>query len=298
MKIKLSVSVILIIGLFQISCDKEVEDTGEVLFSYKTDGRVVAFINESNIVGEVSYNWDFGDETALVTEANPTHEYARDGDYTVILTAKTNGGEKVYKETISLIDLWRDMAIDGSFNDWDAVEPFYSGYGAASGNLTVAKLASEASISKLYVYIKGDLNPTYHVLQIIIDADGDASTGWNTSYRYATCGAEYFYEYYVQPKPMWSGLYGWKSDPANQGWPWTIDLTTDKVKGMILESSGVIGDTVIEFTIDLTQMLSPTVSNKQIGVLFWSQNTDWCMGGMLPPGWADPLESVKMYSFQ
>ena len=44
-----------------------------------------AFTNKSTLAG--SYEWDFGDTTAVSTEQNPTHSYAKTGDYTVRLVA-------------------------------------------------------------------------------------------------------------------------------------------------------------------------------------------------------------------
>lgn len=277
------------------SCSKDEDKTPVPSFTFEISDKTVTFTNTST--DATSYSWDFGDASTVSTEENPTHEYAAYGDYDVRLTA-IGDSEKTLKQTISVTKEWPVIAIDGNFSDWDAVETFYSGYGDASGNLTEAKLTSEASTSKLYVYVKGDLSAVNHVIQVLIDADGDAATGWDIQDRYAACGVEYQYEYYIQPGPAWGGLYGWDTEEANQGWPWIIDLTTDADNGMILESSGVIGDAEIEFTIELTQLVSPPASNTQIGVYFWAQNTDWAQSGQLPPIMADPMESVKMFNFQ
>lgn len=56
-------------------------------FSYVLDGRTATFTNTSQYSD--SYSWDFGDGTSS-TEANPTHTFATDGNFTVSLTA-TNG---------------------------------------------------------------------------------------------------------------------------------------------------------------------------------------------------------------
>jgi PKD repeat protein/glucose/arabinose dehydrogenase/type 1 glutamine amidotransferase len=48
--------------------------------------------------GGVSYEWDFGDDSPVSTEANPTHEYAAAGEYTAKLTVTYADGEESVKE--------------------------------------------------------------------------------------------------------------------------------------------------------------------------------------------------------
>lgn len=45
----------------------------------------IKFTNTST--NAVSYRWDFGDESPIVTTTSPTHTYAAEGEYTVKLTA-------------------------------------------------------------------------------------------------------------------------------------------------------------------------------------------------------------------
>ncbi|MCE2712926.1 MAG: PKD domain-containing protein [Cryomorphaceae bacterium] len=52
--------------------------------SFTSSGNVVTFTNASS--NATSYSWDFGDATNS-SAANPTHAYAANGSYTVILTA-------------------------------------------------------------------------------------------------------------------------------------------------------------------------------------------------------------------
>lgn len=278
------------VSLITFSCADPVMPTPD--FTFEIDDKVVTFTNTS--MDATSYSWDFGDGSAAVTDENPTHTYDAYGDYDVRLTATNDEGEETKKTTISVVKEWPAIAIDGSFSDWDAVESFYSGYGAASGNLTEAKVTTDAAGSKLYIYVKGDLVAANHVVQILIDADGDPATGWQTT-NLATNGAEYQFEYYVQDG--WAGTYAWNSDPGNQDWPWIDDITNDPDNGDITESSGVVGDAEIEFVIETSLMKNP-VPADEIGIYFWSQNTDWNQVGQLPPVDADPLETVNMFSFQ
>ena len=45
----------------------------------------IQFTNTST--DAVSYSWDFGDKSPIVTTTSPTHTYAKGGEYTVKLTA-------------------------------------------------------------------------------------------------------------------------------------------------------------------------------------------------------------------
>lgn len=288
-----SLAAFFIAALTFVSCSEDEKPVPVPNFTFEIDDKEVTFTNTSS--DATSYSWDFGDNT-LSTDENPTHLYLAYGDYDVRLTAMGEGGEAIKKQTISVVKEWPAISIDGSFDDWDAVPSFYSGFGEAGGSFMEAKVTSEASGSKLYFYIKGDLSEANHVIQVLIDADGDASTGWQTE-NLGSNGAEYQFEYYVQPGPPWAGTYAWDSDAAVQDWPWILDITNDPDNGDISESSGVVGDAEIEFVIETSLMKNPVVAD-QIGIYFWAQNTDWNQVGQLPPVDADPLEMVKMFSFQ
>jgi PKD repeat protein len=289
--------VIVMLALFAIaflalvSCKKDEADPPIPDFSSAIDDKTVTFTNSS--VNATSYSWDFGDGSDLSTETNPVHTYTAYGDYDVRLTATGEGGSEIKKITISVVKVWPAITIDGSFADWAAVPSFYSGYGADGGSLTEAKITSNAATSKLYIYIKGDLSAANHVIQTIINADGDTASGWQTT-NLAANGAEYQFEYYIHD--LWGGTYSWNSDPGVQDWPWDIDITSGE-NGDITESSGVIGGAEIEFVIETSLMKDPPPAS-QIGIYFWAQNTDWNQAGQLPPVDAVPLQKVKMFNFQ
>jgi PKD repeat protein len=260
-----------------VSCKKdEVKPKPTPGFTSVIDDKTVTFTNTST--DATSYSWDFGDGSAASTEENPVHVYAAYGDFDVRLTATGAGGEVIKKETISVVKVWPAITIDGTFTDWANVPVLYGGYGDASGTLTEAKVTTDASGSKLYIYLKGTMNAAYPVVQIMIDADGDSLTGWKTPLEYATNGAEYQFEYYAVDG--WGGDYRWNSDPAVQDWPWDIDNTTDPVNGDITESSGVIGGTEIEFVIETSLMKNPVLADK-IGIFFWAQPEDFCLQFLL-----------------
>jgi uncharacterized repeat protein (TIGR01451 family) len=51
-------------------------------------GQPAIFTNATEGYGPISYSWDFGDDTPIATDPNPTHIYAAAGVYTVTLTAE------------------------------------------------------------------------------------------------------------------------------------------------------------------------------------------------------------------
>jgi PKD repeat protein len=59
------------------------------------DFRKVTFENKS--ANATEFEWDFGDDSDISTEANPVHIFPEPGEYTVVLTA-INGGSEITKE--------------------------------------------------------------------------------------------------------------------------------------------------------------------------------------------------------
>ena len=110
-------SAVAVLALLATSCQPKV-DAPTARFSYEADGLEVEFTNLSK--DAESYAWDFGDGTAVSTEENPVHEYARFGEYTVKLTAKNKGGEKSYSDVVVLEK--KAIMIDGDFSDWEAAD--------------------------------------------------------------------------------------------------------------------------------------------------------------------------------
>lgn len=73
-------------------------------FTAKADAttpRKIAFTNAS--LNVVSYAWDFGDGSAVVTDAAPTYTYSKAGTYTVTLTTTgITGSADATKKTLTL----------------------------------------------------------------------------------------------------------------------------------------------------------------------------------------------------
>jgi len=62
----------------------------------------------------VSYEWDFGDGSAVSTAEAPTHTYSASGSYTVTLTVKSECGEVVYTTSAHIVGLNNVNADDQS----------------------------------------------------------------------------------------------------------------------------------------------------------------------------------------
>jgi PKD repeat protein len=62
----------------------------------------VQFTNQSTGTPELSYLWDFGDETALSTAENPTHIYASAGTYTITLAVNSPFGNALATSVLTV----------------------------------------------------------------------------------------------------------------------------------------------------------------------------------------------------
>ena len=69
-------------------------------FTSSANGLEVSFTNQST--NATSYLWDFGDSNNS-TQANPTHTYAQDGEYTVILTATNACGTETFTQLVVVV---------------------------------------------------------------------------------------------------------------------------------------------------------------------------------------------------
>ena len=90
-----------------MSCKKKTTEPDVIAsFTYvvdATDYKKVAFTNASQNYSSLS--WNFGDNTALSSVANPVHTYAAAGTYTVMLTATSPSGvQDAYFVTLNISD--------------------------------------------------------------------------------------------------------------------------------------------------------------------------------------------------
>jgi uncharacterized repeat protein (TIGR01451 family) len=83
-------------------------------------GQTSIFTNATRGREPITYEWDFGDGSAISTEANPAHTYAESGSYQVTLTA-TNGIETSLFSDIHVVLDPAALTITKSVNPEEAV---------------------------------------------------------------------------------------------------------------------------------------------------------------------------------
>jgi PKD repeat protein len=54
--------------------------------------------------GTLTYEWDFGDDSAIVTDMSPTHVYTATGVYTVTLTVTNEVGSSAIVQTHMVVE--------------------------------------------------------------------------------------------------------------------------------------------------------------------------------------------------
>lgn len=72
-------------------------------FETTTSCNTITFRDLSNSCANLSYQWDFGDGSALSTAQNPTHTYAPDNSYTVTLTINDGNQDFSTSRTLTLV---------------------------------------------------------------------------------------------------------------------------------------------------------------------------------------------------
>ena len=100
---------LLVLTLF-VSCKKDEEEDPDVIasFTYSVadplDYKTVTFTNQSQNFSALQ--WNFGDNTATVTETNPVHTFAEAGTFTVTLTATSLNGKVLddFSATVVIAD--------------------------------------------------------------------------------------------------------------------------------------------------------------------------------------------------
>jgi PKD domain-containing protein len=73
-------------------------------FSFTRSGLVVVFTDTST-GRPTSWTWDFGDDTPISTQQNPTHEYSEEGTYVVTLKVRNSQGESTVSALVTVTDV-------------------------------------------------------------------------------------------------------------------------------------------------------------------------------------------------
>lgn len=121
--------------MFVTSCKKDNNNNvNEVTagFTYTIDATnpmIVHFTSTST--NQTSLSWDFGDNSAVSTEANPTHTYAAAGTYQVKLTATNSGGSDNVTQPVTIVNSNEMQAIlagtDATGKTWKLIRDVSTG---------------------------------------------------------------------------------------------------------------------------------------------------------------------------
>lgn len=128
------------------------------------DPLTITFTNTSLLA--TSYEWDFGDGSAVSTDENPTHTYAEGGDYTVTLTAKSEGGTSTKTLDLTLIAAEIDLIEGGDMSDPEAWTIEGAGATAtttefADGKLLFSNGVNSQTNIKVYQTVEVEAGKTY-----------------------------------------------------------------------------------------------------------------------------------------
>lgn len=116
----------------------------------------VKFTSQAN--NTASYSWDFGDNSPLSSEANPTHTYAKPGQYSVCLTTKANNGyinsicNKVSVNQKNFKALVSSSSTSGNVITFNAVASGGTGPYSYFWRLADGTTSQQSSFSHTYAY--------------------------------------------------------------------------------------------------------------------------------------------------
>jgi PKD repeat protein len=236
--IYLIAALLLMLGIS--SCKKDKGASGlKAVFSYVADGYKVNFTNFSTNATE--YSWDFGDGSGVgSTSKTPQHIFTKKGDFLVSLTAKTGAETSVFKDTVTIIG--PNIKIDGDYSDWQYVPYTYQNDAAYASSVRSVK--TFASADMLFFNFEGNANMKMEIIDIYMDADNNAATGFNTWYYPVHSGADFLIE--GSPVGGWGDVFV-HSGPQT-AFSWTpIASFADAMQISALSTTG--GKNVIEFAI-------------------------------------------------
>ncbi|HLO59670.1 MAG TPA: PKD domain-containing protein [Bacteroidales bacterium] len=257
------------------SCKKDDDPKPVAEFDYTVDDLQVTFTDAST--NATTYSWDFGDENTS-TEQSPVHTYADYGTYSVTLEVKGSGGTATVTYDVDVNEV-QPITIDGNFEDWADVPDILSFPDGEGRTLIQAKAIDSKSF--LYFYVKGT-SSIGQVLQMYIDADNNAETGWGYWNWFTTPGIEYLMEAVVEP---WEGVNAGSvlktATGPDSNWPWEDFITTNAM----YESSNYVAvgeEKAIEFSLMKDMFTQPALGNV-IRVLFSNSDNNWSNVGTIPP---------------
>ncbi|MCB0497080.1 MAG: PKD domain-containing protein [Cyclobacteriaceae bacterium] len=252
----LSLFKVLAIGMlpvFFLACSKKETPVPAPVasFDYTIDGKTVTITNKST--NAVDYSWDFGDG-GTSTDESPSHTYDANGGYIIKLTATNESGSDDSEVAVEIINI----VIDGSFADWDDV-PAAATYTEGEGGTILEVKFENLAKNKLFVYVK-TTDASTDFIDLFINADENASTGFDSWQYPLTKGWDILYEGYVAtqttPADPFFGNYddAAAADAGSQtAWVWH-QLTPASTFVVMANAGAVSGGMAYEFSFDMSEI--------------------------------------------
>ncbi|MAS71537.1 MULTISPECIES: PKD domain-containing protein [unclassified Leeuwenhoekiella] len=243
-------------------------------FSFTNDGSTFTFTNLSE--NATAYRWDFGDLKFYGNEENPVYTYDIGGELTVSLTAfNENGQESYISKTIQAPEIIIvNIEVDGEFDDWNDVEYAYESPDPTQGSMQKMKVWAKGAM--VNVYLEGNTSMNMAIVDMFINSDGDATTGFLHGTWPASSGADFLFEGPFVSNG-WGAFYN-HIDP-NGGWGWAPIAGS----GANLKVSNIIplddNTHAVEFSIPKSQFGSV---GESIGFAFTELTSGWSAVASFP----------------
>ena len=264
------------------SCNNK-GDKPKARFDYAIDGLTVTFTNMSKDAEE--YVWEFGDGTLFSKEANPVHEYAEAGTYTVKLTAKNKAGENSTEQAITLEKKAWEIKIDGNFSDWDNVPEELLAVAVVPEDAVYENLYKVVFVSDAdYVYMYAEWNAEEGVvgpLDLMIDADDDLGTGMNNHLWESPSGTEVLIEGFPDDGYADASFFVF-TGATQEDWTWE----DAGIVGAIEASEVKVANGIKAFECAIMRAMMPATP-KSFNVGVFTSNADWAESGVLPGQFID-----------
>ncbi|MCK0148374.1 PKD domain-containing protein, partial [Arenibacter sp. F26102] len=125
--------------------------------------------NSTDDNGVSGYSWDFGDGTAIVTTANPSHTYTAAGNYTAVLTVMDSGGlEDTQTVVITVEDVPQNAVASFTLVDADLDVDMFNLSNGQQINLTTTQgkglniraNTNPATVGSVLLTLSGPVNNT------------------------------------------------------------------------------------------------------------------------------------------
>jgi len=262
---------ITMVMLLIASCKKEKSESGtKAVFSYVADGYKVNFTNFSNDATE--FLWEFNDGTnETSTSRSPQHIFKSKGDFLVSLTAKKGGVTSVFKDTVTIVG--PNIKVDADFSDWEYVEYTYVNDEGKGGNILGIK--TFANSTDLFFLLEGTPALSMTIMQIYLNTDNNAATGYSSWQYPGGSGSEYLLE--GSPAGGWGQLSKHSGPPADFGGFASIAEFSEAITLSAIKTAG--GKNLFEFS----------MKKSNLGTLGTSLNfaiieltSGWSQAGSLP----------------